>query len=139
MPWDWTTHSGACIDVSKFSLPAGVAEEERDEYLSRLDEYMDGCAMVLEGWDARDAEWLGEFPWGWVNYDKQLAYLSLAVEGHADLRVFVWLNDFAYAGLRTSHVIAANEDGITYLQTDGMDVLQRRRDDIIAQLTSSES
>jgi hypothetical protein len=91
--------------------------------------------MVLEDWDARDADRLGEFRWGWVDYERQLAFLCLDVEGFPDLRLFVWLNDFAFAGLRTIHVLAVSADGERYLQGDGMETLRRRRDDVITQLT----
>jgi hypothetical protein len=91
--------------------------------------------MVLEDWDQRDSQSLGDFRWGWVDYERQLAYLCLEVEGFPDLRLFVWLNDFAFAGLRTIHVLAVNEDGQTYLQGDGIEMLLRRRDDVIAQLS----
>jgi hypothetical protein len=58
--------------------------------------------------------------------------------GITDLRLFVWLNDFALAGLRTIHILAADEDGRTYLQGDGIDILWQRRDDVIAQLTCGD-
>jgi hypothetical protein len=61
------------------------------------------------------------------------------VEGFTDLRLFVWLNDFAFTDRRTIHVLAASEDGQTYLHGDGLHVILRRRDDVIAQLTRGKT
>jgi hypothetical protein len=95
-------------------VPLDVTEAEQNDYRRQLEEYLDRCAMVLEDWDQRDAQSLGDFPWGWVNYERQLAYLCLEVGGFPDLRLFVWLNDFAFAGLRTIHVLAVNENGQSF-------------------------
>jgi hypothetical protein len=103
----------------------------------QLQEYVDRCAMILEGWEQRDAEWLGDCRWGWVDYEHQLAYLRLDVQGLPDLRLFVWVNDFAFASLRSIHVIAASVNDRDYLEGDGRGVLLRRRDDVIAQLMQS--
>jgi hypothetical protein len=131
-------HSGAWIDALALPVPAHVAGPDRDNYRLHLVEYIDRCAMVLEDWDQREAEFLGEFRWGWVDYEHQLAFLCVEVEGFPDLRLFVWINDFAYVGLRTIHILAVNEDGRGYLEGDGMDILLRRRDDVIAQLRGKE-
>jgi hypothetical protein len=133
MDCEW--HSGAWIDVLNLPVPVEVAGIEHDDYRLQLQEYVDRCAMILEGWDQRNAERLGDLPWGWVDYERQLAYLRLEVEGFTDLRLFVWLNDFAFAGLRAIHVLAVNENGAAYLEAGGRDVLLRRRDDVIIQLT----
>jgi hypothetical protein len=134
MDCEW--HSGAWIDVLKLPVPAGVPELEQSEYRLQLAEHVDRCAMVLEDWDGREAQFLGEFRWGWLDHERHLAYLCLEVEGFADLRLFVWLNDFAFAGQRAICVLAVNEMGETYLQERGIEVLRRRRDDVIAQLGS---
>jgi hypothetical protein len=94
--------------------------------------------MVLEDWDRRDAQWLCDFPWQWVDYERQLASLGLEVEGFSDLRLFFWINDFAFSGLQTIHILAVSEDGRSYLQGDGIDTLLRRRADVITQLTGGE-
>jgi hypothetical protein len=132
MDCEWL--AGAWIDVLNLPVPAAVAETEHDEYRRHLAEYVDRCAMVLEDWPTRDAQWLGDFRWGWVDYERQLAYLCLEVEGFPDLRLFVWLNDFALAGLQSIYVLTVNHDGRVYLEGDGMALLRRRRDDVIAQL-----
>jgi hypothetical protein len=136
---DCVWHSGAWIDVLHLPIPADVPEPEHRDYRLQLEAYVECCAMVLEDWDQRDAQGLGDFRWGWVDYERQLAYLCLEVEGFPDLRLFAWLNDFAFAGSRTIHVLAVNENGRTYLQGPGIVLLQRRRDDVIAQLTARES
>src|SRR5207249_1247236 len=97
MDYEWRL--GAWIDVHNLPVPADIPESQHSRYRLSLEEYVDRCPMVLEDWDQRDAEWLGDFRWGWVDYESQLAYLCLEVEGFADLRLFVWLNDYAYAGL----------------------------------------
>jgi hypothetical protein len=137
MDCEW--HSGAWIEVLSLPVPAHVAESDESAYRRHLAEYIDRSAMVLEDWDQRDAEWLGEFRWGWVDYDRELAYLCLEVEGFADLRLFLWVNDFALARSRTIHVIAVSENGAAYLQGRGIDILLQRRDDVIAQLSRGEA
>jgi hypothetical protein len=136
MDCEW--HSGAWIDVLNLPVLPEVAEADDREYRRQLEEYVDRCAMVLEDWDQRDAQWLGDFRWGWVDYERQLAYLCLEVEGFPDLRLFAWVNDFAFAGLQTIHVLAVNENSRTYLEGEGIDALRRRRDDVIAQLTARD-
>jgi hypothetical protein len=135
---DCQWHSGARIEVLNLPVPASIPEPDHDEYRWRLAEFVDRCAMVLEDWNTRDPQWLGEFLWGWVDYERQLAYLCLEVEGFADLRLFVWVNDFAVAGLQTIHVLAVNEDGDAHLRGEGTWRLLQRRDDVIAQLTGRE-
>jgi hypothetical protein len=136
MDCEW--HSGAWIDALNLPVPVELTEPQQEKYRLRLEEYVERCAMVLEDWDQRGSQFLGDFRWGWVDYERQLGYFCLDVEGFADLRLFVWLNDFAFAGLRTIYVLAVNEDGPTYLRGEGMETLLRRRDDLIAQLTSGE-
>ena len=128
---DCQWHSGAWIDVLNLSVPAEVSEPEHDRYRRQLEEYVDRCAMVLDDWDTRDAQFLGEFRWGWVDYERQFAYLSLEVGEFPDLRMLVWLNDFAFGGVRTIHVLGASENGRGNLEGEGMDILLRRRDDVI--------
>jgi hypothetical protein len=137
MDCEW--HSGAWIDVLNLPIPFAGAEQEQSDYRLQLEAYVERSAMVLEDWDQRDAQELGEFRWGWVDYNRHLTFLCLEVEGFPDSRLFVWVNDFAFAGLRTIHVLAVNEDGQTYLQGEGMNILLRRRDDVIAQLMGGES
>jgi hypothetical protein len=132
MDCEW--HSGAWIDLLSLPVPTHVPESEHGEYGRQLAEYVDRCAMVLEDWDTRDAQLLGDFRWGWVDYERHLAYLGLDVEGFPDLRLFIWLNDFAFAHVRTIHILGVNGDGPGYLRGEGMEVLLRRRDDVIAQL-----
>lgn len=74
-----------------------------------------------------------------MHYERQLAYLRLEVEGFSDLRIFVWLNDFAFADMRTIHILAVHENGEGYLAGAGLDILLRRRDDVITQLTGDEA
>jgi hypothetical protein len=112
---DCQWHSGAWIDVLNLTVPADVPEPEHPAYRLQLEEYVDRCSMVLEDWDQRDAQWLGDFRWGWVDYERQLAYFCLEVESFPDLRLFVWLNDFAYARVRTIHVLAVTDNGQAYL------------------------
>lgn len=133
MDYEW--HSGAWIDLLRLSIPANVPEAEDSEYRSRLEEYVDRCAMVLEDWDRRDAQFLGEFRWGWVpEYEGQFAFLCLDVEGFPDLRLFVWINDFGFGGVRAVYVVAVHANGGAFLEEHRIDTLTRRRDGIIAQL-----
>jgi hypothetical protein len=134
MDCEW--HSGAWIDVLNLPVPGDLPEFEQAGYRGQLEEYVDRCAMVLEDWDERDAERLGDYRWGWLDYERQLAYLCLEVEGFPDLRLFVWLNEFAFAGRRTVHVLSVHHDATTYLEVGGMALILRRRDDVIAQLMS---
>src|SRR5438132_75006 len=108
MDYEW--HSGAWIDVLGLPVPANITEPEQGAYRQQLAEYVDRCAMVLEDWDTRDAQWLGDFRWEWVDYERQLASLGLEVEGFPDLRLYIWLNDFAFGNLRTMHILAVNEN-----------------------------
>lgn len=133
MDCEW--HSGAWIDVLRLPIPADVGEPEHGTYRLQLEAYVERSAMVLEDWDQRDARRLGDFEWGWVDYGNQLAYLTLEVDGFGDLRLFVWVNDFAMAGRRTIHVVAVSENGTAFLQREGLEVLRRRREDMIAQLS----
>jgi hypothetical protein len=133
---DCVWHLGAWIDVLSLPVPDLVAESEEGAFRVRLTQYLERCAMVLEDWDQRDAEWLGEFRWGWVDYERQLAYLGVDVDGFPDLRLFVWVNDFAYAGLQSIHVVAVTEDGRAYLERGGSDMF-RRRDELITQLAQA--
>jgi hypothetical protein len=134
MDCEW--HSGAWIDVLNLPVPGDLSESEEATYRRQLEEYVDRCSMVLEDWDERDAERLGDYRWGWLDYERQLAYLGLEVEGLPDLRLFVWFNDFAFARRRTVHVLAVNVDGGTFLQGEGMALILHPRDDVIAQLMS---
>jgi hypothetical protein len=129
----------AWLDVVQLPVPDDVPKSQHNNYREQLEDYIERCAMVLEDWDKRDAQWLGEFRWGWVDYDRQLAWIALEVQGFSDLRLFVWLNDFAFAGLQTIYVLAVNHNGGNYLQEDGMQTLLLRRDDLIGQLTHGET
>jgi hypothetical protein len=129
----------AWIDVLNLSAPASVSLADVPNYRLQLEAYIERCAMVLEDWGQRDAQTLGDFHWGWVDYNYQLAYLSMELEGYVDLRLFVWVNDLAFASIQTIHVLAVTKNGENYLQGEGLELLLRRRDDAIAQLLLWES
>jgi hypothetical protein len=129
---------GGFCDVLALPLPEHVSEVDRNAIQKQLADYVDESAMVLEGWDTRDAQWLGEYRWGWVDYNLQLAYLCLEVTGYPDFRLFFWINDFAFAGSRAIYPLAVNHNSEVYLFDEGIAVLRRRRDDVIAQLSGPE-
>ena len=131
MDYEW--HAGTWIDVLSLPIPADVPEPKHLEYRLHLEAHVERCALVLEDWDQRDAQGLGEYRWGWVDAECQLAYMCLEVEGFPDLPLVVWLNDFAFAGLRRRHILAVTAHGQAYLQGDGLGRLRQRREAVIAQ------